>query len=571
MIGQTYCGEFWTSWAADNSDRITQGLGIAFWESALDTSVNTILTSNPQVYSSDFIEDSTIWVKVSQTFIADKAYTHLIVGHFGPENTPSAFIFKKFFGTTPGCLNRGAYYFIDDVSVVPYVSPNLSIQLSTDTACANMPFTLTASGAGSYQWARLDQPDSILATTDSWTFFPEAGASYILTGITCDLMTKDTFSFPVHPDLGAGFGADTTICENQPLLLDAGPNGLSYLWSDSSVMRTFNVSTPGIYWTEVTDSKGCITRDSISVSIGDLNITDLGPDTSLCSGTFVDINLSSEYLQPSWSNSIPGYQNTVVSPGTYWVTALDSNGCTVTDTVVLGNADPTPSIGGNRPLCVGDSLLLSPVLDYLQYMWDDGSTSKSRWVYAPGTYFVEVLAENACTGRDAVLITVGEDSLDLGPDRFLCEGDTLTLSLVGTWLDYEWSGGIITSSLSVTETGQYQLKAINDNLCLSTDELMVLPQTNCPGTLEMPNMFSPNVDGINDVFRPVKAYSISRYDLQIYDRWGRKVFETQLVDTAWAGQAFGEAAPGGVYYWIVKYTDDEGQEFVQKGNLLLAR
>jgi gliding motility-associated-like protein len=93
----------------------------------------------------------------------------------------------------------------------------------------------------------------------------------------------------------------------------------------------------------------------------------------------------------------------------------------------------------------------------------------------------------------------------------------------------------------------------------------------CPPTLDMANVFSPNGDGINDVFRPVAFSRIDDAILMVFDRWGKKMFETRNLNEGWSGNINDRPAPEGVYYWTVRYRGRSLEFDRESGNLTLVR
>ncbi|HCP94366.1 MAG TPA: hypothetical protein DIU05_10080, partial [Bacteroidetes bacterium] len=90
--------------------------------------------------------------------------------------------------------------------------------------------------------------------------------------------------------------------------------------------------------------------------------------------------------------------------------------------------------------------------------------------------------------------------------------------------------------------------------------------TICPTTLFVPNAFTPNGDGLNDVFKPV-GIRVSDYRFQVYDKWGKLSFDTNNFDEGWQGAEY----PADVYYYWITYTDSDGGSQSQKGTVQLLR
>lgn len=87
----------------------------------------------------------------------------------------------------------------------------------------------------------------------------------------------------------------------------------------------------------------------------------------------------------------------------------------------------------------------------------------------------------------------------------------------------------------------------------------------------IPNAFTPNGDGLNDVFAPVTNSEIQSYQLDIYARNGQKLFTSRDLQYGWNGEYQGEMMEGGSYIYFIKYKDTDGQEHIDKGQLLLIR
>jgi gliding motility-associated-like protein len=100
-----------------------------------------------------------------------------------------------------------------------------------------------------------------------------------------------------------------------------------------------------------------------------------------------------------------------------------------------------------------------------------------------------------------------------------------------------------------TETTEYTLTVTDKSGCVLRDSLKL---TLLPDLLLIPTAFSPNTDGLNDIFRPLNK-NLSKIAFQIYDRWGEKVYETDAVGEGWDGTYKGVKQPIGVYVWKAEY------------------
>jgi gliding motility-associated-like protein len=103
-------------------------------------------------------------------------------------------------------------------------------------------------------------------------------------------------------------------------------------------------------------------------------------------------------------------------------------------------------------------------------------------------------------------------------------------------------------------------------------ELYQIPETPLD-TLEIqiPNVFTPNGDGANDVFAPSNADFIVSGEMQIFNRWGRLIFSTDDLKTGWNGRVGSQICSDGVYYWLINYTDKAKRSAQLKGFINLVR
>ena len=87
----------------------------------------------------------------------------------------------------------------------------------------------------------------------------------------------------------------------------------------------------------------------------------------------------------------------------------------------------------------------------------------------------------------------------------------------------------------------------------------------------MPNIFTPNGDIYNPLFRPMKYESVNEYELLIYNRWGQKVYQSNDIEGGWDGEINGKELPEGCYFWLVSYKDIEGLSLLLNGTVTLLR
>jgi gliding motility-associated-like protein len=242
--------------------------------------------------------------------------------------------------------------------------------------------------------------------------------------------------------------------------------------------------------------------------------------------------------------------------------------------------DTYPTPPQDDPIALRDTLLCEPgdgiLLDATwthpfhtpNYLWSTGETSATIIVSNSGRYTVEVQLP-CSTLVDTVDVQIGGIAFDLGPDVSTCDDVPVTIDagvLVGTLL---WSTGDTTSSITAQEAGNYILFLTDTLGCISSNDVYVSTR-NCRCPLYLPNAFTPNGDGINDVLSVGMDCTPTDFELELYDRWGQSIHHTIDPDFEWRG----DDLPIGVYVYTLNYTW-QGQEGVlreqRNGSVTLIR
>ena len=275
----------------------------------------------------------------------------------------------------------------------------------------------------------------------------------------------------------------------------------------------------------------------------------------------------------SWNDGSIDTGLVVTEPGTYWVGSGISYCQFRVDTFVV--AAPYYSLGTDTVICNESSytLKLPPGADL--YLWPDGSTNNTYNAAGSGSYWVEA-HKNGCIVRDTIDLQIKDLRQDLGPDQALCIGVPLNVSLNAvlrtpgaTGL---WSTGQHDASIVVQDTGQYWL-LVTDAPCSFSDSVHIsLEFCDCPA--HFPNAFSPNQDGLNDVFSIIfqKGCPVKHYQCSVYNRWGQRVFYSADPDKGWDGTWNGVMQESGTYMFNLSVsTGTQSAESHYKGDISLIR
>jgi gliding motility-associated-like protein len=217
-------------------------------------------------------------------------------------------------------------------------------------------------------------------------------------------------------------------------------------------------------------------------------------------------------------------------------------------------------LGPDTSFCAGGTIILDATRPDASYLWSDGSMLPTLAVTTSGTYRV-VLSAGACIWTDSIYVEVRPlPAIELGPDRSVCEGESVTLVPGGqAGSIYSWSDGGTADSLVVLMEGTYSVAAELVG-CTAVDSVRVSFE-DCSFDLRMPNIFSPNGDGDNELFSAIAAEGIASFRIDILNRWGQVVYTSASPSFAWDGRTgSGEPVSDGVYFWVIEYTASQNSD-----------
>jgi gliding motility-associated-like protein len=375
----------------------------------------------------------------------------------------------------------------------------------------------------------------------------------------------------VVPKPVVNLGADVTVCGNDPVLLNASSAGATYLWQDGSTNSTLSAVATGLYWVEVTNSGGCSKRDSIYVTFNPYPVFNLGPDTDICQGDVKTLNASvANATSYQWSTGANTATILVFQAGIYWCEVI-KQGCSFRDSLIINNVKPLPQVnlGPDQTVCEDVVVSLNAAYPNATYTWQDGSTGPVFNVTTPGVYSVQ-LDLNGCKNSDTVRINHNlKPRFTLGPDQVVCPGSPIILSpALNTNWQLLWENGSTAPTHTVTEPGQYSLTATNN--CGDTFDEIIVSKGVCK--VFMPSGFTPNNDGLNDVFRALGTETVTKFEMKIFNRWGEVVFQSIDKSRGWDGKVAGVMQASAVFIYTVRYIDiNSPLPQTLKGTLTLIR
>ena len=334
----------------------------------------------------------------------------------------------------------------------------------------------------------------------------------------------------------------------------------------------------------------CTTISEQTITVSNLeaqltNITDID-----CSGNGGAVEVVADQgIEPytfNWSNGATGQNATYVEGGNYEVSVTDDLGCeeVISFTIqeedfVIDSVSSTPitcgeGTGGDVIVVVPGSITVdvSQGTAPYQYSFDNGisfSSDNTSEAPDPGTYLIFVQDAAGCEAMAEVTIAdlVFPEVSILSPDGTSFCVDLPALELLaeisGEYTALEWSTTETTESILVDLPGTYSITVENDQNCPETVEILI---TEC-GAYELPNIFTPNGDDINDTFGLLSEGNVQIVEFVIYNRWGQLVHE-QVIP--WDGNFNGEQHPSDVLAYRMVVSGPEGTE-VLSGEVTLVR
>jgi hypothetical protein len=298
-------------------------------------------------------------------------------------------------------------------------------------------------------------------------------------------------------------GPDQTVCQNANANLTGTltrGNAISVSWtptlglSSSSTLAT--VATPGTttnYTIQVTDSIGCIGRDTVRIVVNPLPRVNAGPDQTICNGASARLQASGgtrySWSPPSGLNAtnIPNPTANPERTTSYTVTATDANNCQASDEITI-TVDPFIAYGGgNAQVCVGGTVQLQATGGDT-YRWTPATglsnVNIANPIAAPTnttTYTVSITrAGTSCTAREEVVVrVVPRPTAAAGPDLNVCRGDSVQLRGTSNGTTISWTPaalasrpGSLSTSAAIAQTTTFKLTATNREGCTASDSLI---------------------------------------------------------------------------------------------------
>jgi gliding motility-associated-like protein len=365
----------------------------------------------------------------------------------------------------------------------------------------------------------------------------------------CDFFNNlDSLVPALPPSPVLELGVDSELCPGQQRVLDPGDEFFALVWQDGSVGPTFTVAGPGIFSVQATDHCGLIQRDTVSIFADSISYVPL-PDLAVCPGGSVVVSAPGfEVYQwgPSAGLDCGDCPDVIITPGqttSFTLQAGILQGCTVWDTftvAVLPQPSDTVMIHG----CLGQAVIVQGMPFFRDTVLTD--------TVPAGT-------AAACDSLIRYIVEFGESGQPfLSADTVVCPGETIRI--LSPFPETFWNGDLVPAAFfDANVPGLIVAEATDPEGCLVGDTVLITP---CCGekTIYVPNVFTPNRDGLNDLFCVFSPEHCRLSRFWVYDRWGNLLFESTGDRPCWDGVFRGRVVAPGVYVWMAEIYADPGSE-----------
>lgn len=519
-----------------------------------------------------------------------------------------------------GCFNSGVTQVVPSAGF-PVVTTSSTNSITCNTATAQVVATTTTSPV-SYSWSG----SGITSGAATSTANVNAGGQYTVVVQNTISMCSSTITVDVALNNASPSVSLTTSATNNATITCIKPmatvtptvdpigSPYTYTWSASTGtitnQATATFTAAGVYSLSVTNTlTGCVSTTTNSTNTFTVDI-DQGLPTATISATSTNsvigclptnsiVTLGSSVVSTN-STSLTWLPNAVststlnaTTAGIYTLVVIDAvNGCSVTPQYTVGGGTTPPqNIDAGTSASIGcgnstDTLNGTANSTNVNYSWNgpsgtsifSGGNTANPIVTEIGTYTLTVTDNlTGCQNTDTIKV-IQSNVIALFTADQLSGISPLTVNFTNASIganSYNWTFGDTNSSQSQNPSntfisGTYTVTLIASfGTCSDTATTVIVSEDGL--TLEIPNVFTPNSDGANDIFI-IKSTGIKEISLQIFNRWGQKMYEFSGPKASWDGSATqGTKVPEGTYFFFVIAKGFDGKEIEKNGTLNLFR
>ncbi len=369
---------------------------------------------------------------------------------------------------------------------------------------------------------------------------------------------------------------DTLYCSDEQFSRDlkATPGLKQYRWNTGATTPNITVTQSGIYVVTGTTVNGCVSIDTAYINRYSPVVISLR-DTIVCPGVPVRFdNQNPTATATRWSNGETGASTIITAPGIY-IVRVTRGLCSTWDTFNLANFPSTLDLGPDMRFCERiDTLITAPRNDFQSVTWNNEIVGNSYRLKEPGKLIISVINRYGCPESDSIQVRLFPNPrINLGNDTVVCLSVHPVLNALPGMEKYQWQDGTNGLSYKAIDPGTFWVKVKDKNGCYGSDTVTINKRGDLyPSMLFMPNAFTPDGNGINDLYPLNKFPKMgSLYNVKLYNRWGEKLVELTTPDVNWDGNFNGVAAPEGAYVYLATWIGCDNVRRTIRGSFHLLR
>ncbi len=361
-------------------------------------------------------------------------------------------------------------------------------------------------------------------------------------------------------------GPDIDSCDSLSVVLQVGDstNNENYQWSTSHTSSTINITQPGTYWVRASNTCGT-DMDTITIRLHHTAKPLLPRDTILCDkkSLWLDASIPGNHNAYEWNTGDSAASIEVRTDGLYSVLIRNYCQSLHAHSTVRFRSSPRSSLPQILTFC--DSITPTEIKVGQKnndevYLWSTGDTSHSVAIDEIQSYWVKI--SNGCGSIiDSTRVKISKSPIvSLDKDTALCGKFQYELDAGNPGMHYLWHPtGERSQIIYANKQQKYHVEVTNEDGCTATDFIEFT--RDCISSFYVPTAFSPNNDGLNDVFRPRYVQNVDQYQMEIFNRWGERLFSNTDTGTGWDGTYQGIDCPMGTYTVLIHYYDYEKRRF----------
>lgn len=375
---------------------------------------------------------------------------------------------------------------------------------------------------------------------------------------------------------------------------NTGPYNVSWNTVPVQTGLTATNLAPATYQATITDAGSCVVTFPVTITQTNTLTLTGNTNSSVCAGSSFNTTTTSNATNYVWTaNTAPavaGISNTgapqpVLTPtGTTTYTLTASTGsCSLTNSFTL-TVNPTPTISTRGPLNIcspGPGASPGLTSTGTSFSWSPTTGVSNATALNPvlnptaTTPYIVTASIGTCTATSSFTAVVITPTANAGNPVTIQQGNSTTLNGTASPGTYSWTPATglstttgLTTVASPTITTTYTLHVLSPEGCTATSDVTVTVISDCIRPFQA---FTPNGDGFYDKWVLTQGSCTKNIAVQVYNRYGSKVFESQNYNNDWDGTYKGKPVPDGTYYYTITFTMTDGNVRVVKGNVAILR